>query len=555
MLNKFFFAKSLLISSCLVSISSSNAMFSEDGVNTSSASTIRPNNVSLTLEEQKPPIALSSSDGYQGEESFVATIQQIRTAFNEKRLLVDPSGRHYRITSLIDQTWALESIGVCMQSQVNIENFGKGIEKRHLTGIFKPLTPEPYLLPIFDEQNPVQIIGYSSTGIFDVLAERVERLPNYINTPLTLANPVPAAITTLKITEEIKDQNKKSTQVFKEPDRIENNSNKTFHAFSDSTGHYGFELLTPEHAEWWKNRLGACAYMQYGKESDLEDHEQILGLIPPTENIFADFKSSNSTYKPDAFSVTKKDLINMCSSSKYDAQYKELYAKQASIHGGTDYLGAWRGFKYNLETLQNCPIWVAYTSLKPIEGPLCKNTSVTSPDIRMEMTFLMSETFYGPLGIFGDPITQAAEKEKGNMPGKQLSMTFHSATARFVKLINPQAKYMIVRPIESMRAIFKKSGIQLSESYGSSQNINYPYIRYVKDVVYTWDKDSLTDAEKENFGDSPYILIDPRTNEYHQISHDHWFCKNPFLGGMDFRTIAKYPLVTIDIEDLSNFSK
>ena len=115
---------------------------------------------------------------------------------------------------------------------------------------------------------------------------------------------------------------------------------------------------------------------------------------------------------------------------------------------------------------------------------------------------------------------------------------------------------MVVRPLKSMKGIFGKSGLEFSESNGRAQSIEKPYIRCTTaypgrlyDIPVR-----LTDAEKEEFGNSQYILIDPRTDEFHRISHNHWFVKNPFLGRVSRDLFEAFPFVTMDIESLGNFA-
>ena len=178
-----------------------------------------------------------------------------------------------------------------------------------------------------------------------------------------------------------------------------------------------------------------------------------------------------------------------------------------------------------------------------------------SPDIKMAMTLKVSKTFYGPLGIYRSPIAQASDKEKGIESYRRLSMPFHSKVARFVKQINPDIKEMVVRPMQSMATIFKKSGLEeFSESKGCAQNINYPYVRCTLDFPGRWytTPDVLSPEETEKFGESPYILIDPRTDEYHQIDYGHWFTKSPFFGGIGRDKIQSFPFFTVDIKALGN---
>lgn len=60
----------------------------------------------------------------------------------------------------------------------------------------------------------------------------------------------------------------------------------------------------------------------------------------------------------------------------------------------------------------------------------------------------------------------------------------------------------------------------------------------------------MSAEEKEKYGDSPYIIIDPQTEEYHRISSDHWFTKSQFLGGMPRDNFETFPFVTASREEL-----
>jgi hypothetical protein len=102
----------------------------------------------------------------------------------------------------------------------------------------------------------------------------------------------------------------------------------------------------------------------------------------------------------------------------------------------------------------------------------------------MAMTVKLGENFYTPFGIYKSPIAKAACPQEGKY--KNLSLSFHAYVAHIVGTINPVTKYLIVRPLSSMLAIFKKSGLKHSASaYSNNQPKNLIYVFFAVIVVWS----------------------------------------------------------------------
>lgn len=170
----------------------------------------------------------------------------------------------------------------------------------------------------------------------------------------------------------------------------------------------------------------------------------------------------------------------------------------------------------------------------------------------MLMTGTLSENFYNPLGIYASPIARAYSRVTGNINNKNLSPIIHRDMALALCEANPNTKVAIVRPIHSMATIFKKSNIPFTISDGSAQNVKMPYVRSLQPIEHRWytSKVELNGEEKEQFGDSLFTLIDPRTNDYYQIGNNHPFSQSPFLGGIRRDYIEAFPFFTIDVNEL-----
>lgn len=336
--------------------------------------------------------------------------------------------------------------------------------------------------------------------------------------------------------------NNSSYRVLKEPIEITHKPQQSFYAEYNSTRnlHFRIERLTKHNLPRWRERLGWEALMQFGKSVAVEEFNRIyFGSNSQVNNEFSDtmnqlFGSSNNTSQLE-FGITKEEFIRMKDGSNIiDEKDKKLYdqlyeASSENYKLEQDYLGAFRGFKYNLENDMNVPTYVAYVYESP--GPIAEfeEMSVVSPHLKMAMTVQLSENFYSPLGIYKSPIANAYEKLT-KKPCKQLSMLLHSFVARSMDEINPNAKHMMVKPLKSMESIFGKSGVVMSSSRNPQQNEenNLPYLK----------------VNEKNL----YELVDPRDKTSYEIpDYFHWFPKSPFLGGGNG---LKFPVYTVDRKEL-----
>lgn len=358
-----------------------------------------------------------------------------------------------------------------------------------------------------------------------------------------------------------------SAKIFIEPNQISNTATHSFYAehIAGRNLWVGIEYVTLESRSWWTQRLRRDAYMHFGKQIDLE-HKR-LDEIPEEEKaqMIAGQRSylesmasiSGSSYQGNIdllpVYVREAEGFAQCGAN-YDEAFMELYFEKGPEYSAQndDYLSAWRGFQYNLDYNPEVPTWVAYVSSEPVEGPLYTKVSITSPQIKMAMTLKVGKSFYSPLGIYKSPIATAFD-ERAGQNHRNLSMMMHAGAARFVGQIQPEVKYMVVRPLASMSSIFAKSGLPFSKSTGIRQaSAALPYIRCITPIQHRWYSapEVLSDEEKVNFGGSPYIIIDPQTDEYHRISSDHWFTESQFLGGMPRENFETFPFVTVSREEL-----
>lgn len=346
-------------------------------------------------------------------------------------------------------------------------------------------------------------------------------------------------------------------KVYAEENEIKITADTDFHFEynADRNVWIGMERITPENIGWWRGRLGHEAYMQYGQEVEFQRR---IAMERTEEQQVADeayaqtMRSLGHPYSS-SFEHEAIEFFSMMSNMPYEEQYYRLFEKQSVAVSGDDYLDPWRAFRYNLDHSGASPAWVAYASSEPVENPLYKSMSVVSPAVKLAMTVKVSKHFYTPFGIFSSPIGQAFDRESGTEKYKQLSMPVHAAVARFVSKIT-DVKYMVVRPLKSMAGILKKSGLEFSESKGPAQDISFPYIRCTLDHDRRWysEPDVLTAEEKESFGDSQFILVDPRAKELHRIRSDHWFATHPFSGGVSRKLIEAFPFLTVDVKSLGN---
>lgn len=331
------------------------------------------------------------------------------------------------------------------------------------------------------------------------------------------------------------------------------------------------ERITPLVRDWLNTRLGWDAYLQCDKmcqheiqkEMNMTEEERLLMI--ESQNKFdqamgdsggSSSSSTRSSYVLEAESFMQKRHNNGADvySSKEYTDFTKLY-EQSGMEFSTsndDYLSAWRGFDYNLNHADKVPTYISCILSQPFKGNSIIELSPLSVDVQILMTGTLSENFYNPLGIYASPIARAYNRLTGNTNNKNLSPIIHKGMALALCEANPNAKVVIVRPIHSMATIFKKSDIPFTISNGYPQNVNMPYIRSLQPIQHRWydSKVELKGEEKEQFGDSLFTLIDPRTNDYYQIGNSHPFSQSPFLGGISRDNIEAFPFFTIDVNDL-----
>ncbi|MBY0500519.1 MAG: hypothetical protein K2P93_00765 [Alphaproteobacteria bacterium] len=560
MINTNLFTKSLLISTFLLSLSSAKAMFGEDG----------------SIDEKNQSGTLSIKILKQGYELGL-----------EGKYIDSKDGKRYLVTQNKNSTFSYYNVEPYFPSCMDdLKVYGFKSEDNEFcftysegggpTMKWNPETQQMEEDPDMPWSPPMEQFNLLVKRILDddESLHEASNLPAPLPTSdnIIIESKLDASSVSLLVEEDElveKRSNSKNSRIFKEPTQFESKAEKSFYTTYDPERdlYYGIELLTQENSEWWKRRLGFEAYMRYEPELEIErrlemektpeqrmaEQENNRAFAEAMGNIFGHTSSSSSIPEAQTF-IWEHGAMSIYDETFIDETFKSLFAKQFPYSTGGDYLGAWRGFDYNLNSCDDNLTWVAYVSSKPIQEPLHSSTSVTSPDIKMAMTLKMSKTFYAPLGIYNSPIAQAFDIDQGTQTYRQLSMPFHSTVARFINQIDPDVKYMVVRPLQSMAAIFIKMSLPFSQSKGRSQAIDFPYVRCTTDFPRRWGfiPDTLSSDETEKFGDSPYILIDPRTDEYYQIDNYHWFSKSPFLGGVTREKIETFPFFTIDVKALGS---
>lgn len=331
------------------------------------------------------------------------------------------------------------------------------------------------------------------------------------------------------------------------------------------------QRITPDVMGWLKTRLGWDAYLQFDKichqefQRDSEITEEDRRLMIESQNQFAQAMgysggSTSSSTIPSYVSEAQSFIqmkhyqgADLYSSPEY-TDFFTLYEEQTNEHTPfhDHLLSAWRGFDYNLNHSHEVPTYISCVLSQPLKGDSIIEFSPFSPAVQMLMTATLSENFYNPLGIYASPIARTNNNVNGYTGYKNLSLPLHRGMARALSEVNPLAKFGIVRPIHSMATIFQKSGIPFSISTGNTQDTTLPYIRSLQPIEHRWyvSEVTLTGEEKEQFGNSLFTLIDPRTNTFYQIDNSHPFSQSPFLGGISRDHIQAFPFFTIDVNDL-----
>lgn len=203
------------------------------------------------------------------------------------------------------------------------------------------------------------------------------------------------------------------------------------------------------------------------------------------------------------------------------------------------YLGALNGFYYNLEKYKAAPTMIAYSSPKFFDKSIFLSEEVISTDINMMMTVRVDEDFYSPLGIFRSYISDCLGTEQKSTLN---SIQFHSDVANLLKTkVNNNIKYMLVRPLEKMEEIFKKSGIPLECRYTDRNSFHMGK----KSLGAASNKPTVTIGRWFD-DDSLYTVKDPITQTAYKIGSNHWFAQNPYSGDRE----SSNPLITMSVDDL-----
>lgn len=307
-----------------------------------------------------------------------------------------------------------------------------------------------------------------------------------------------------------------------EPDSIENTAEQSFYACYDRTKNlwFGVELVTRDNVDWWRRRVAYDIYMHFKQDIGEQFHMMMMG---PPSTVEQEARVFYNTWRSEIES---------------NGRFMQLSPTQSRMDRSrfdNDYSNAWRGFAYNLDHYTDAPTWVAYVSSSPINGPLYleRDVDVAIPAIKMAMTVQVSQNFYCPLGIYRSPIADAYDKGDKH---KNLSMSLHAFVARSMVKINPNAQYVVVRPLQSMKRIFEASGV-LSSS---------------KDQLCIEYKGGGRGWYHTPFSD--FALSDPARNVSYKISDRHWFRKSDYLAGIDDQDIMDaFPFVTMRRVDLENY--
>ena len=349
------------------------------------------------------------------------------------------------------------------------------------------------------------------------------------------------------------------------PNDIDIEANKEFYVEYNKGKNLWFcmERVTSANIDWWKTRLAYDAYMHFEPPRVLLDRLSSTirhGRLPS-------FYSGNPVYMGSPVEPGSEEEIELnaryevCGAyrSKVESnrEYMNLFNKTCDYYYGEgDISGmekrvpsstfrygltnAIEGFHYNLEHYTDGgsgSTWVAYVSSTPVNGPLYLESSfdIASPAIIMAVTVKISNPFYSPLGIFRSPIAMAC----GRSEVKNLSMLLHVFVARKVGEIMPLVQFGIFRPLSTMRKIFKSSGIRYTETSNSGiQATTLPCVRFFKLGPL-----------------SPIWVIDKSDDKAYEIGFQHWFRRNPFLGGNPNESaVSQYPFITFNRIELGSLS-
>lgn len=347
-------------------------------------------------------------------------------------------------------------------------------------------------------------------------------------------------------------------KVIQIPDIVPNRASQSFYTFHDSNRGlwFGMELLQDNNVAWWRERLGWEATMEFGKsfQEDLLSKLPML-LNPSSESPFGDSQIEqlydarcwfNDPFTPQMHFAREPEFMSMRTPAFDDSPLAFQIAYQRYIPSEqqrANYLGAFRGFKMNLDRYGVTPTWVAYVSSEKIGGPLYTHLAPTSSTIKMAMSATVDGPFYSPLGIYSSPIARASDEK----PCTQLSLPFHSFVAKTMGDIDPSVRYTVTRPLENMSKIFTKSNIPFSSSFGTTlSEHNLPVI--LRQGRYESPTGEIINFHNTRY--TPFVLFDPRTEETYQLGENHPFVTNYYLGGIPLRDMI-FPFVTFDRKALA----
>ncbi len=329
---------------------------------------------------------------------------------------------------------------------------------------------------------------------------------------------------------------------------VPNKAQKDFYATSlpDQPGlWFGMERVTSHNVEYWRQRLGWEATINFGKnfERTVGDDLFVLGTEPSQdlENYIEGSLLKPTLFWPNygrPYTIARRENLMALRNSPLSGapeNFQKVYeaTKKDDLldsDPNPNLTASFDGFRMNLETYGMIPTWVAYICAGQDDQPVSQSRALTSSDIKITTTFAVEGPFYSPLGIFSSPIAKAFN---GSVP--RLSIPLHVAIARTMKAIDPEIRAMITRPLEEMTAIFKKSGIPYQAGFGENpENPSKPYIR------------------REWSTSKAYTFVDTTTGNKYVLSQAHPFSMHPSLGGI-VRQDMEYPFVVFDINSLADY--
>lgn len=293
-----------------------------------------------------------------------------------------------------------------------------------------------------------------------------------------------------------------------EPRKPENMASGSFYKqYDDKTKlWYYCELVTPENVGYWTIK-GGCdvrSVFQEDIESRREEFSDTPMAMDPRDQEISDFMAMGGDCE-----------IKLDDSLKLNTDIKDAY------------LGAFRGYFYNLKNRENAPTWLAYASPENLDHP--PYITGLSPDIQILMTVIVGKHIYSPLGIY-KPLSA---RRKG------LAMSLHSKTAMMVReQIAPTVRAVFFKPLLKMADLVKESGV--------------PYT-----AADAYLSEELEGTLPGIIGDHEHgaMLYIPNTQEKIILGAPMsacWLSKHPYIRGQESGGL---PALTIGIEHLANYGK